>query len=247
MLKITIAIIIIFVMLIGAAAYVYIIYELPAKNEKLETNKISIIAKYDDKLVKIQYIIYADNNYFKSGFTDTKAAVLENVPKDRHIIIFTNNSNEQLFYPAYEIFNTSNYNKTKRIVFNLEYNGDLDISQTNSLKEDNFVTLNMTSANSYRNIGMCISWSTHIIRAFPDTDIFKNMRIKPDRFKNYDRCYNSNYTILNNNTEILIKYDKWGKVDEDDYIKIMFFSQTYNPIVGLNYEDNKSDILYEVK
>lgn len=225
--KRTIFLIVFVIGVIGLLIFLYWKYELPKKNIYDLTN-LSISAKLNGKLVITNYTINY-NGAVKNGQTEKSGYVLEQVPKNQTIKIYNININNQTYYTDYKEFQAQD---TKRIDFKLEQPQEVLINTTDNT--DN-LTIILFSKN-FQNVIFCVKWSVHFISVA--TQDF-NQTEKPDLYKTWDRCYNANFSLRNNEEKINLQYKIFGILNIDDYIKIAVIDSDYKDGVFITEQDNK--------
>lgn len=210
--------IIIVVIIVGGLFLIYFYYEKPQQqNHKLNYVNLSISAQHNKKKVTTEYIIELPN-LIRQGNTSKLGYTLEKLPANLTIKIYNKNLPSQNYYTDLQelkIIKGTNY----RIDLNLEEPKKLNITLLNKTQDK--ITLNLFSEN-FKNVKFCIGYSPNIL--FVKANYEKIEKIAS--YRNYSRCYYTNYTLKNENKEVTLTYLAYG-VLQDDYIKVIFIDSDY--------------------
>lgn len=217
----------------GVLIYFYYFYEKPAQKEAEKSYaNLNIQAFNFGHNIESGYRIYIDNNLYKEGKTLVGGAILEKVPINSSLKLFSYNLDSEKFYTYYikEIYTVpdTDYRADMKLISI----GKLNVSYDSHLNGAENINLTLRSKGYVKNLMSCVHWSFNILNAdldYPEIDI-------PSNYNNYDKCYNLNITLDNEVERIKLHYSPYTNLDNDDYINIIFIDR------DVRYEGELSEI-----
>ena len=209
--------IIIILLLIAGGITAYYLFEIPRRSDEIVYTNVSITAKdvENNRNVKIEYFVMLDNSTYKTGVTEIRGAVLQEIPINRSVVIY-NNIENSTYYENRVKFITGVSNQ--RVTLKLVKPGELTFNKINNT----FFTI--TSNGIFKDVKFCISWLGNIIYMKSN---FTKIN-KPEGYEKWDKCYDANIT-LNNSLflDIPLEYKTFG--DIGDYkANIVFIDSRLN-------------------
>jgi len=212
--KAVITLIIICLVLGGIVGYIYYTYELPKKYQEVYTN-VSIGAFYNNKFVATSIelngeIFNISNSYELFRLRPNQTISIKNI----------NKINQTFYEDTKEVLILS---ENKRIDLLLDKPAKLDIFTSESNK---LININLYSEN-FKEVEFCLKWSLNYV--FIKAINFSEIK-KPQEFRNYDRCYSGNFSLLNGNKTISISYQILDYPTEKDFINISIYDKGKNII-----------------
>jgi len=237
-----------FIFVLFSFCYLYFKYEKPV-NESLSIGykNISILA-IDEKNIPIatNYTIYLGNDIYRTGETLINGAVLEKIPFNKTVSISNTNIDNQNYYTYNLNINALTYNM-ERIILALKTPDDIKVSHEGVFGENKTLTIKAFSKNFNKPI-FCISWRGNIISVITNYIQIE----KPEKYKNYDKCYDFNVSLVNNIIyRFNLDYTVFIDLNKDDNIKLVFIDRDARGDLLLNEENGKDlgspDKIYEIK
>lgn len=207
---------IIFLILIIGIVCLYYFIEKPKSDEVIETIQYSIAAQdSSNKFIKTGYKIYIEGNLFEDSQTSTKSFIAKDLPKNKSITIFNYNLNGQNYYIDI-IYTNHTLVGPIRASLKLIKAGELKITHnSNSI-------VNVEAIGMFKNMIFCLRGSGRIIY------LRANNFNQTNATFGYSSCYLGS-TLSNENLSISLTYNVFGTLTKNDYIKILFFDNNYEP------------------
>jgi hypothetical protein len=201
------------------AVLLYFYYKYDLKTIIIEEGAdLNIFIVENDELIKTGYILLF-NNIEKRGESYELSGTLEKVPFNTTVIVCNTNLEEQNYYTyCEEIFIRE---RSNRLRLEIKQPHQMNITQEGIFGIDSKIILDLKS-EYFKDLRTCMKYSIHFIRV----DLEGIERIdKPQEFKNYDKCYDLNLTLENNEIRnINLTYSTLGLLnDRQDYVILIFF------------------------
>lgn len=205
--KTTIVMIAFCVILAGTFLYLYYSYDI---KDPVGYSNVSISAEIEGKKIITGFVVETDKGETEGNTSRSYEKFVVN--QNQVIKIKNKNIGNQTYYIESKEVNITS--ETHRIIFKLEEPKEIKTKVLNS----NPIVLFLESENA-RNTDFCLSWSLNYI--FVEA-VNYTTRDQPENYKSW-KCYRG-FSLLNSNETIQIDYSKFGTPNENDYIKILLFS-----------------------
>lgn len=239
--KILPVVFILFLLLGGTIAALYIFYEKPKEEKEPEYYNVSI-RTYEDisgKQVASGYAIVLDEStaLYKNGTSREQGYVLEKVPKNHTFQIFNYNVGNQSYYTLRGRF--YDYSGTKdefRVDFPLTKQGNLTISHDGEFGTDSELHVTIDADGEFRYPSVCLQWSARVVSVTIPS--YQETNKIPKRLQGkVVKCYEITQTIKDDHIIFPIRYSKFGNLDDADFIKIYILDgdiryYSINPLDG---------------
>lgn len=216
-----IVIFLIFVVLIGIFAYVYLRYQKPVNDNKEQVYaNLSIQSIYNNTPVSTNYEIII-NGVNETGKTFEEGFVRRFVPVNSTIIL--RNVNDSYYEKRIEIF--IDRENVYRMILDLEKVGNITINSSINPFNPGVISLNITSKDTFKNYNLCSKWTLHILSISLEN-------YTGERTDNYDRCFRLEGYLNDSETQYLtLNYDAFGVLDEKDKIELFFIDEKNNTVL----------------
>ncbi|MFW6026206.1 MAG: hypothetical protein ACOCRX_07675 [Candidatus Woesearchaeota archaeon] len=216
MMKAIIFIVFLILVLLGVG-YAYFEYEKPQTN--LNQSKINILT--EDKQ-ETGYLLYVNNKLQKNGTTDKFSAVREEVPSNSTIEVMNYNINNQSYYTDI-IKKDVGVEDNIRASFNLKKAPEFNIKNKQNLTSgEGLLQITHNSSEEIKNPSFCVSWDVNFLYVDLNNQNKFNKIKNPERFENYEKCFQLKENT-SNNFEVILSYVTYSKLDKTDEIKLVFF------------------------
>lgn len=220
-------------------AYLYYKYEVNKEPAEEMSSKVTIIAKEKNKNVVTGYIIKINNVFYKEGVTLEQAPILIKAPVNSSVSVINKNLQRQNYYiTKKEVFLGDI--TAKRLELNLVAPGSLTCQEKEYL--DKNLKIKVVASGEARNLIACIDWTSHVISG--NIIGYDFIEIPANYKKDYIKCYDLNKTVVDNNFLIETTYEKFGTIDNDDRINILFIDRDYYNNILIS-QDNGKDLFME--
>jgi len=215
--KTTLILTIFCLVLLGALGYFYYKYEYSVSI--IEYSNLSISAEENGRKIKTGFIIETQDGNILGN--TSKSYEMAKVRIGDVIKIYNKNIEDQNFYTDVKEFEMKPENRRVKLTLEKPKEIIVKINKTKPIK----IFLKSEDA---RNIDFCISWSANYIfvEALNFTEI--------DKIDGWSKCYDGNFSLINSNKTIEIKYTKFGTPDDKDYIKLLLLLENMENTETIN-------------
>jgi len=210
-------IIILFVFLVICAGVVYYVYTTSDKPITDEDKiSISILTLFENKPIETNVLIETNQGIIE--LNTSKTYELIKVFPNQTIKITNKNIIKQKFYSDTKEIKIENINE--RVELTLDEPKELEVK----VSESDNINVFLFSEN-FKEVRFCLTWSLNYIfvKALNYTEI---QRL--EGYEDYERCYQGNFSLINSNKTIEVKYQNMGIPDEKDYIKMIILDKANN-------------------
>ena len=220
-LKKILTILIIFLILVGGVLYFYYYYEEPIAFNESNLEKINIMAFEGNTPIETGYKIYLDGGFYKEGKTSRIGAIQELLPRNHTFAVESFNLENQRHYT----YLTQNYVIYNGTIYRVEMNpkpfGVLNVSVVKGFFGiDENLTISLYSYGISKDLLLCFKWSYNILNLNIENATLLTNEEKPEKYKYYDKCFDLNLTLENQQKIIILNYELFSQISPDDYINI---------------------------
>lgn len=199
------------ILLVSIVAFVYFKYEKPNQDKiSGEMVNISISSEFEGKKISTGFLIKTVDGQIE-GRTSNSYEMIQ-IRANQTIYVTNKNIEDQFYYIQTMKYEISSANM--RIDIDIQEPSEIIVSvmETNP----NNLTLNLYSENLI-NPKFCLIWSMNyfLVRATNFTEIRKL-----DRYRNWDRCYDGDFSLDHSNQSIQITFQTFSTPTSSDFINI---------------------------
>lgn len=226
--------------IIGSMGYLYWFYERPLQQEANDFVNISIFAKDETgKLIRTGYRIYYEGSNFVERETNENSPVLATAPRNKTLIIYNFNLENQTYYTDYKENITTNTDVSIfRVNLILREPTELDFNKSGIFGIDREINITASAKGRFQDAVICIDRSDKILY----TDIL-NMERKeiPNTLQ---KCYDSMKDFdIGDKLDFTINNAYFGVIDSKEYVNLSFYDTIYGFNLNETYRYQQSYIV----
>jgi len=218
---------IIMLVLMGGVVFFYFAIEKP--NQALlsvqHNYSIRFVDEISGEVIITNYTIYLDGAFYKRGISKKLGFVLERVPFNKSVDIFSESKTHYTTRYRHRSFSSQAKNIRAEVI--ITPHGRIDIFHRGEFILGDDLSLNISSKGLVRQISVCLRWSSSFITvSIPNQTLID----VPPRLENkVDKCYKTREVLKNSSVSFPIDYKLFRSLDLSDNIKVIVLDADITP------------------